>query len=465
MHHEAAFEIAEWLVNAKYEDLTPKAVATAKYSILDTLGVSLAASGLIAACDKVVKMVQDGGGKPESTILGFGGKVPCMMAAYANSAMTHSLDYDDTCGTFHPSQSTFPSALACAEREGNVSGKDFLTAIALGNDLGCRLAMAIETRPKGHKYDWNMTTVMGVFGAAAAAGKMLRLNKDQMIDALGFALHGASGTMAITNDTGNMLRAVYPAQCTISAVLSALMAKNGVTGSRNSLEGKYGLFSIYFENDYNREALLGGLGKQFAVEKIGYKPWPACLASHLYIDGTLSIVREEDLKPDDVTGVTIAVSGYSLNLCEPLDLRQAPGTVMDAKFSIPYIVGCAIARKKVTLRDFTLEGIKDPDALKQAKKVNIRKDDSLGCHPTSTGIVEIKTNNNKTFSRIIKHPYGHPLKPMSEKDIADKFRDCASYVAKPLTKKKIEQIIDTTINLDKVKTIRELVRNLESGIA
>jgi len=278
---------------------------------------------------------------------------------------------------------------------------------------------------------------------------------------LGFALHGAGGTMAITNDTGNMLRAVYPAQCTISAVLSALMAKNGVTGSRKSIEGDWGLLKIFFEGDYNRDALLGGLGKTFASEGIGYKPWPACLASHLYIDGTLSIIKEEKIKPDDVVEVTVGVSGYALNLCEPLDMRRGPGTVMDAKFSIPYIVGCAVARGEVTLRDFTPEGIKDAEALKQAKKVNIRIDNSLGSHPTSTGIVEVKTKDNQLFSRRIVHPYGHLTKPMSEKDIINKFRDCASYAVQPLPKNKIEKIIETIINLEKASTIENLVKNLQ----
>lgn len=462
---DAAFDMAEWLATAKYEDLTPKAATAAKHSILDTIGVALAASGLVQECGKVVKLVLEGGGKPESTIMGFGGKVPCWMAAYANAAMTHSLDYDDTRhdGAFHPTQNTLPSALACAERIGGVSGKEFITAIAVGNDLGCRLALAITTRPKGHKFDWNICTVMGVFGSTAAAGKMLGLNKDQMIDALGFALHGSAGTMSITCDTGNMLRAVYPAQCTLSGVMSALLACNGVTGTRNSLEGEYGLFKVYFEGDYNRDILLGGLGKRFLGEEVGYKPWPACLVGHTYIDGTLAIIKEENLKPDDIDEVTVVVSEFGRELCEPLPLRQAPATTMDAKFSIPWAIGCAIARSKVTLRDFIPEGIKDADALKQAKKVNFRQDDSLGSqHGIAAGIVEIKTKGaKKTFAKRIDHPFGHPLRPMGEKDLADKFRDCASYAVKPLSKEITEEVIETVTHLEKVGAIEELVKNLQ----
>lgn len=171
--------LAEYVANTVYADLPERAVAMTKMSLLDALGVTLAAGGLCAECGAFVEIARESGGKKESTILGFGDRVPAHMAAFANGAMAHALDFEDAhdLALVHPNAATVPAALAIAESIGNVNGKDFITAMAVGCDVVCRLGLALKENPA--EYGWYMPPILGSFGAAAATGKLLNLDEPE----------------------------------------------------------------------------------------------------------------------------------------------------------------------------------------------------------------------------------------------------------------------------------------------
>ena len=234
--------LARHAAGTTYDALPLPAVEAAKKSILDTLGVILAASGTEPAVRGVIDLVRETGGRPESTVLAFGDRVPALMAAFANGAMAHCLDFDDqTPWGQHSASSIVPAAFAVAERRGGVSGREMITAVAVGQDIFARLR-----RNVGWRKDWNLSTVLGVFAGAAATARLLGLTPQATAHALGVASMQSSGVMEVVAGTGSNLRALYAGFSAKGAVLAALLADKGVTGVDRLFEGEYGVFATYF---------------------------------------------------------------------------------------------------------------------------------------------------------------------------------------------------------------------------
>ncbi len=459
---DVVYLLAKNVVATSYSNLPKETVDVTKKSIIDTLGVIIGASGTMSSVKPIVDLVKEAGGKEESTILGFGGKVPAWMAAFVNGALAHCLDYEDLNHKAggHPSAGTVPAGFATAERLGNVSGKEFITAITLGNDLFCRLSYSVTRHAIWHK-----SPVFGVFAAAATSGKLLGLGEEKMVNALGLAFCQAAGTMelrwGIGSDIGGM-RDAFPNK---AGVLSALMAQRGVVGIRNSLESRGGLYKVYFGGKYDRNELTADLGRKFEGSEVGFKPWPACGETHVYIDATLAIVQEHDIHPDDIEEVIISVGDAPRPLCQPLEVRRKPTTTLDAKYSLPFTVAVAIVRRKVVIEDFTPDGLKDEAVLTLAQKVTPKYDPEFDVEKSlapgrAPGKVEIKTKDGKLYSKRSDFPYGHPAKPMTWTDIIAKFKDCLTYSAKPVPKGNMEKVIYMVSKLEDEDDIGQIVRLL-----
>lgn len=455
---DVVWTLADNIVNTSYEDLPQETVAVTQKSILDTLGVIAAASGVSPECRLLVDLIKDAGGKEESTIIGFGGRVPAWMAAFANGAMGHYLDYDDLLyeALVHPSCSVVSAGLAIAERLGGVPGKEFVTAVALGNDLICRMGLAINW-----KMDWNLTTVLGAFGTAAASAKLLKLDAAGIVSSLGIVLCEAGGTHEMRYSVGNHLggmRDGYPAK---DGVFSALMAKQGIIGPENCLEGRAGLFNVHFKGDFKKEILTAGLGKKFEGTHVAIKAWPTCGTSHVYIDATLRIVSEHDIQPQDIEAITLYVGDFGMLHCEPIDKRRRPQTISDAKYSIPFSAAIAATKRRVAIGDLTLAGIREPEVLEMAQRVSPRLDDRFNADKGEPpGMVEIKTKDGRSYTKQLAVGYGHPRNPVSSADVIKKFRDCVSYSARPISGDVAEKIVKMVMRIEDVEDVGLLSRLL-----
>lgn len=462
---DAIIDIAKTVAETTYDRIPAAAIEMTKRSILDTLGVTLAGGTIGAGCKDLVDLVKDGGGKAESSILGFGGKVPAWMAAFANGAMSHALDYDDIddAAAVHPGVATVPPGFAIAERLTQVSGKDFLTAICLGADVLLRLAYAGK---KGQgSFKWLPGQLYGSFSATAVCGKLLRLDADRLVDAFGIALMQVSGSYEPILGTGSVIRGLWPAFTSKTGVLSALMAEKGISGSKSSLEGKAALYQSYLGGEYDRHFLVGDLGQRFLITDSGFKPWPCSGLAKPYIEATLHLIHGHDIKSDDIDEIVVTVADMANLLCDPLPIRQNPQTPMDAKWSIPFIVAAAARKGKVTIADFTPRGISDPDVLRLAKRVRPVFDAALapagrGWTGIPPGIVEIRTIKGKSYSKRIDVALGYGPNPMSRQQHIDKFRDCVSYSAKPLRAADIDQVIHMVDHLEDLTDVGEIIRIL-----
>ncbi|MFC2002279.1 MmgE/PrpD family protein [Chloroflexota bacterium] len=459
---EAAETFAQYAASLKYEHIPTEVRESTKRSILDTLGVTIAASTQGEGYKELIGLIKDGGGKEESTVIGFGGKVPAWMAAYANGAMARALMYDDGHDEAHthPSSATVTAALAVAERIGKVNGKEFITAVILGNDITSRMGLSTCMTPRGRKTDWCLVNVHGVFGAAAACGKLLGLDVGKMQNAFGIALYESAGTMeAYSAGHAAMMTGMSSGFTAKGAVLSALMAEKGITGARNSLEGKAGLYNVHFRGEYNRDVLMGDLGKTFESANIGIKPWPGVRYTHSYIEATLKLMREYHITSQNISQVTVFVAGMAQTLCEPLEVQRQPATSQDANRSLPYLVAVAATKGGVKIKDMALEALRDPATLQFVRKIvpEYYERFSTITRMAGPGKVEIRLNNGKSYSMEIDIPYGHPQNPITWPDLTDKFRDCASYSAIPLSKQDIEKTIDMVSHLEEIEDIRQLV--------
>jgi len=459
---DVAIILSRNIVASEYEDIPIDALEASKKLTLDILATAIGGS-TAKGCQELVDLARDWGGKQESTILGYGYRVPAPNAAQANASMAHALDYDDTHdgNIVHASAVVVPVCLAMAERKGKVSGKEFLTAVTLGLDLSTRLSGATRFKTDMLYDGWWNTPLYGYFSAAASAGKLLELDEDKMANAFGIAYEQAAGTMQCAIEAA-LTKRMCPGFAARGGIVSALMAQKDITGARNCLEGKAGLYTIFFSGGCDREYLTNELGKRFEGADLSLKPYPTCRANHPAIDATLYLVREYALKPEDITEVTVSVGrGTHTFTCTPLELKREPKTTVDAQFSLPWTIATAIVKNKVLIRDFSAEAIRDDRVLRIAQKVIPRLDENLtvpsGVEPA---IVEIKTNEGRLLSKRVDFAYGHPKKPMTWESIIDKLFDCAAYAVKHIPEDNLRKTAEKVREMEKLDDVGSIVQLL-----
>lgn len=448
---------ASHAANLTYEQLPIAARAAAKKSILDTLGVILAASGMEPAVRAVIDIVNESGGKPDCTILGFGGRAPALMAALANGALSHCLDYDDqTPWGQHTASSIVPAVFAVAERQGGVSGKDLIAAVAAGQDIFARLRCNVEW-----KKDWNLSTVLAVFAATASASRAMGLSASQTAHAMGIATMQSSGIMEMVAGRGSDLRGMYAGFSAKGAVLAAVMAEKGITGIDRAFEGQYGFMNTYFGGRYDRDGILRDLGREFLGSGTLYKRWPCVGTAHSHMKAAIDIITQNDLAPDDIAEIRLHVGDYHDLMCQPLEERRAPATLADAKFSLPFLVAVAIARRGMSVSDFCEAGLKDEQVLAIGSKMTLVRDADLDWKlELPPGRVEIVAGDGRRWIDEGRNVPGNAENPMSWGDICAKFRECGSVAAKPLPDTAFARAEDLAARLEELADATELVRCL-----
>lgn len=447
--------LAENIVNTTYEDLPQIVIEKTKRHILDILGVMLPPSRFERGCQALEEISREGGGKEESTLIGFGGKVPCWMAAFVNGSLCHPMDYDDTVDEFpnHPSSHAFPAAFAIAEKVGDVSGKEFLTAVALAVDLNVRLSAA-PTGRVGEDYPWFSVPIFGVFSATATAGKLLGLNVEELINAFGISVDRVFGITESLNSPDSEMRAIRDGFGNREGVLAALMVKKGITACKNPIEI---LYKVFYNNDYDPSLLVSNLGKEFWGLKVGLKAWPCCRVAHTYVKAALDIAGEQDIAPENIDEIMLTVGKFGRDfLFTPLEAKQRPKRSIQAKLSLPFVMGVVFTKRRVIIEDFLQENLADPKVLEIAEKTKYKYDRQISEDAIGAGIVAVQTRDGKSIMKKEDIPYGNPKNPMSDEELIKKFKDCARYSKKPLDDKKVTRLLNKILELEKVDNMQEI---------
>lgn len=449
---------ARHVVATTFDDLPAEAVRAAKQSTLDTLAVMLGATGQMTALPGIVGLATQWGGTPESSILGFGGRVPAPTAAFVNGATAHGLDFDDHLPEgHHPSSSLVAALFAVAERLGGVHGRDFLTAMALGQDIFARLRKNVEWRQ-----DWFITPVLGSFAATAACAKLVGLDEQRIRDAFGIATCQAAGTMQLAYGTGGDLRGMYAGFSAKAGVFSTLLAQAGVTGTTTPFEGDAAFLPVYFDGNYDREAMLADLGRDFHGRTILYKMWPSCGVTHAYIDTAMRLLAEAgDLAA--VERIEVFGGDFAQRLCEPPELRRQPPTAVDAKFSIPFTVALGLLHGTVGLGDFTEERRSDPAIVALATKVRFIDDPAYNwTSQLPKGAVKFHLTDGRELFAEAHHDDtpGSSKRPLSWDDLVAKFADCAGYAATPVDAARGRTVTEDIRDLENVDDVARIIRAL-----
>jgi 2-methylcitrate dehydratase PrpD len=462
---EAAEILSRFVAETRYDDLPEAARESAKRCLLDTLGVTAAASTQGIGHKALNEMIQRAGGAPEASVIGFGGRVPVWLAALANGAMARAVDFDDGHdeSMTHPSSVVVSAALAMAERKGGVGGRELIAAIALGNEVLCRMGLAIARRPGGLKLDtWFPSSVFGAFGGTAACGSVLGFDAATMRSAFGVVLFEASGTLEAFSATGqsSAMRGMVTGLTAKSCTLAATMAEAGITGVPDSIDGEFGLYRVYYGGSYSREALLGDLGQHYVSSEIGMKPWPTCRYTHSYIDAALQLVQEHDIRPETIEAIRIYVAGYAESRCVPLERQRTPHNFNHAGHALPYLVAAAAIRRRVDIDDL-IHGLDDPAILALAERVTPIHDPRFSIeNRVGPSLIEVDLEGGGTRTKQLEIVYGGLGNPMSWDDLAAKFRSCVAYSAKPPTSETADRLIDRIARLEDVEDVGELVRAL-----
>ncbi len=467
---------ARTFVGTKYEDLPRDIVEVTKKEVLDLWGVTLA--GLASpGIKQLTDLIVEWGGKEESTVLHYRRKVPAPMAAQANATMGHALDFDDVhdLAVMHPAVAVVPACAAVSESRGGVSGKEFITAVALGVDMISRLALATwpgydpevpETRRMAFqservKNGWHLTTLMGYLASAGAAGRLLGLDEELMVNAFGIAYHQCGGNHQ-GRDDGTHAKRLGPGFAVRAGTASAWMAKKGITGARNCLEGHMGLYRMFFQGGYDRATLTADLGNRFEGANVSIKPYPCCRGTHPSIDATLQLVTAHRTRLEDVKAIRVYVdAGGHQMLCSPLEVKTKPRTPVDAQFSIPWGVATALARGRVGMEHYTEEAIRNVDIIEAAAKISVILDHGLDTSDKiPTAKVEVETKTGQVWMTQVDYPLGSPEKPMTFDDCARKFRDCASRPSPGLPEAQIEGVIEMVGRLERIDDVGEVMKLL-----
>jgi len=241
-----------------------------------------------------------------------------------------------------------------------------------------------------------------------------------------------------------------------AGLVSALLADNGVTGPHNILEGRYGLYPVYELDQYERGAIFTGLGKEFSITGLSVKAFASCKITHSPVQGTLELVQEHNIHPQDVKEIRVYVSEGSYNLCAmPEDSKKTPRSVIDAQFSHYYNVAAAVVHRDVFIAQFTEEAIKNPEVLEISNKVRVIVDPELSKIAAANvpHTVEIKTKAGNTYTRTVEYVLGHPKNPMSFDDCVEKFRKCLTFSIKPLSKENTDEVVSLVRDLENLKDV------------
>ncbi len=436
--------IAEFIANATYEDLPQKAIDITKTSIIDTLGCMVAASSLAETSNAVYDSYRDIEGDGPCTIIGYGERMPLYAAAFVNGAMGHGVDFDDCASidkpTIHPTASVFPAAFTLSEHLGGITGKDLILAVAIGNEVGIRIGDC----PQGDMlkdYCFFSQTVIGVFQATAAACKLLNLDVDQTVSALGLAINRVSGPFhsLFTCD----FRGIRDAFCNEEGIKCAMFAKAGLKGCVKALDV---LFDEIYKGDVDMNGLTEGLGTVYKLaDRIGYKPWPSCGSSYPFVQGILEIMAENGLTAEDVERVVLTGCQNGLDTFEPKAEKSAPTSSAVGKSALPYIAALAVKNQTIALGDFTPEAFGDLEVRAITDRIDYVLDNSF---TSVEGRVEIQTVDGRSFVTDVKTLRGSQANPVSEAEVYAKFLNNCKLARKPIAAETVEGMLDALKDLE-----------------
>ena len=442
--------MAEFVADLEFSDIPDAIVDHMKLCLLDTLGCGIFGSNLPWG-EILAEFARYLGGREESTLLGKGYRVSAPNAALANGTMIHGFELDDLhpLSILHAGSVTLPAALAVGESRGGCSGRDFLTALVVGYEVGVRVGMSVGA---SHLHrGFHPTGTHGTFAAAAAAGKVLGLDRRKMVHALGIAGTQAAGLMAA--QYGAMVKRMHAGKASQSGVYAALLAERGLTGIANILEADYGGYCKVMGGLLDTERLTKGLGEKYEVLNVGFKVFSCCGSIFTALESLSSLMKDHNLRASDIRKITVRSSTVT-KLHVGWD--YSPEGVTTAQMNLPYCLAVLAIEGEVFVDQFREEKINAPNILEFIERIEVVPDaelDRLGPDYRHATICRVETEDGGIFEKKVDFAKGGINNPITPQEVVDKFRRLTTKV---LPEKKVEGIYKTVLNMENISSLTEL---------
>jgi aconitate decarboxylase len=451
---DAIQRFTEHIVHTTYADLPHAALAATKTFILDTLGVCVAGAAA-PGVRELLTLLRRWGGHAESTLFVFGDRLPAPWAALANSFMMHNLEFDciHDLAVIHPFTTALPTALAVAEAQGGVSGKTLLTAVTVGVDTSTRIGMSSRARMTFFR-----PGVCGAFGAVAAACKVAGCDLDTTHRALGILYSQLCGTLQPHHE-GAMVNSMQTGFNAKAAVVALALAQQGITGSRDVLEGQYGYFRL-FEGAYDLTEALSTMGRTWEVERVGHKPFPSGRLTHGAVEAALALRQQHQIQPQEIAEVVVEAPPLVKNLVGRVPTTRTPSAQF-ARLCIPIVLAHAFRKGDVFIPDFTGEALTDPQVHDLAQKIRVVRNESVQDENAMVPLIlHVRLHNGQQYTRRLDAILGSPAKPLRHDEHVRKFRRCWQHGGQHLPAGNAERLLDLVEHLEDADDVSALCRLL-----
>jgi len=451
--------VARFIVNTRYEDIPNHVLELARKSILDGLGLALCGSAAKTGeiVREYIKSLGFGPGAAGATVIGSSMKAPVRFAAFANAVGIHADDYDDTqlavaenrtYGLLtHPTAPVLPAALAVAETR-SLSGRELLLAYNLGVEVECKIAEAIS--PRHYEDGFHSTGTIGVMGAATAVAKLNRFDLPHVLTTLGIAASEGAG---LRENFGTMTKPFHAGKASENGVVAADFAALGWTATHEVLEAPRGFFQAA-GGGYDAAAILSKLGRPwtFVNPGVSIKPFPSGSLTHPGMTELERLIREHDIKPDEVKLLEVGTNKDSPNAL----IHHHPKDHLQAKFSMEFCMAALVLYRKAGLSEFTDEVVNRPAVQQMISRVKFGVDpvaEAAGYNKMTT-ILKIHLKDGRIVTGRADFGKGSPSIPMSFDDVTEKFLDCAAFAKWPAAKAR--SVVETVRSIEKVPDVRQL---------
>jgi 2-methylcitrate dehydratase PrpD len=440
-----------------FSDLPREAVIMVKRAVQDCIGCAVAGTGDPAG-EKILHYLGDTGAKGECTVISSWLCLPPAEAALANGVLAHALDYDDVnnASIAHTSVVLVPAAMAVCEKV-RASGSDLILAYAAGFEMIARLGRAML--PEHYEHGWHSTSTLGVMGAATAAGKLLRLGPREMGQALGIAASFASGTQ---QNFGTMTKPLHAGHAARSGVMAALIAKEGFTAEPDILAQGYSFARVFGAGrvpDLSTVAENWANPWELLESGITIKRYPCCAGNHSSLDVMLKLVKDYDIKPEEVRKITCEVPGLVIGILH----RHKPRTAAEARFSLEFAMAAAVKDRAAGLHQYTDSKVNDPliravmkrveqSQMTQELMAELRGGDLKGSRIT------VQLSDGRKIQGQTGEARGHPGDPLTDEELEAKFRECTEGILPDENTGKALILLARLENLDEISKLTNLFR-------
>ena len=435
-------KLAHYVVAARPEDLPAAVRAEAVRTLLNWTGCAIGGSRH-ETVDNAIGALAPFAGPAQATVLGRKERMDVLNAALMNGISSHIFDYDDTHlkTVIHPAGPVASAILALSEFK-PVSGRDFLNALVVGVETECRIGNSVY--PAHYDIGWHITGTTGVFGAAAASGKLLGLTEQQMTWALGLA---ATQPVGLREMFGTMTKSFHPGRAAQNGLTAALLASRNFTSSEEAIEAKRG-WANTLSTQHNYKEITEKLGETYEILLNSYKPFPCGVVMHPAIDGCIQLRNQYKLTAGQISKIELRVHPLVLELTG----KKTPRTGLEGKFSIYHAAAVAIVEGKAGEQQFSDRAVRDAVTAALRDHVSTTIDPSI--HEEQVRIF-ITLNDGRVLEKYIEHAIGSVQRPMTDADLEAKFAGLADGILPPA---QTRRVMDLCRRIETLPSAAELAK-------